>query len=651
MPTRGRILLVRESGYQRVREGLVQAGFAVESAAGVDAASERVRTDRVDGIVAAYELSDGTGVELCTAVREHDRELPVVLVGDHEQGEVAEELFEADVTAYVRRERNYQESAVEACRSAVERYLRYRDTQRIHADGPAGGCVLRDGVITYASPSLASFFDVTPDAIEGVPFVDLVSESDRERVADDLATLEAPVEMTFTATHSNGETVQALRVFWRAASDAPNASGATDADAIVGTVIDVTEHTEQVRDLRRDKAMLDSLLENVPLSIYFKDRQSRHERVSEYMTKNNPEEYIKNAEGKVHPHAADVLGKTDFDLYSQSFAAEVVEDDRRIIESGATITNRIEASTTGNGEQMYTSTTKAPRYDADGTIVGLVGVTIDVTDRVRYRKELERHNERLEEFAEVLTHDLRNPVNIAQGHITLLQEEYDPDAVDSCASALDRISQLIDEIREFVLQGRSVDSTEPVAIASVARRAWETVDTADAELRIETDRRIRADPDRLQRLFENLFRNAVEHGSTSRRPTTDDGVAHSSIRSQRGNRADDAAEYGASATDGLTVRLEWTESGFAVADDGAGLPEIDGGDDTADDTDTDAELLFERGYTTATHGTGFGLAIVRDIAEAHGWDVSATTGADGGARFEFDGVGVVDGEIGRTYGA
>ena len=69
--------------------------------------------------------------------------------------------------------------------------------------------------------------------------------------------------------------------------------------------------------------------------------------------------------------------------------------------------------------------------------------------------------------------------------------------------------------------------------------------------------------------------------------------------------------------------------GFAVEDDGPGIP-VDA-----------ADSVFELGHSSDRDGTGIGLYIVDTIAAAHGWDVSVTTGRDGGARFEFTGVDVV----------
>nr|WP_241175208.1 PAS domain-containing protein [Natronolimnobius sp. AArcel1] len=558
----------------------------------------------------AFEQADESRLEICEAIRARDQACPVIVVGEQPQAAVGAVLFDVDATAYVRRDAP-TETLVETCRSAVDQYRRCRDATRVAKAGGAGQCLVRDGILTYVTPSLGKLFGTDPAALEGSPFTDLITPAHRDRVANELATVEQPREMQFSVAADDGGR-RTFHVQWRPAGE-----------ELVGTVIEDTERTRRIQSLERDAAMLESLLEHLPISIYFKDRASRHERVSEYMTKNNPEAFIENNEGKIHPHAEDLIGKTDFDLYATALAEEAIEDDRTVIDNEATITGRIEATRTGTGQELYTSTTKAPWYDTDGRVAGVVGVTLDITDRVTSRKELERHNERLSEFAEVLTHDLRNPVNVAQGYIDVLQTEYDREAIDACERSLERISRLIDEIREFVLQGRSVESPEPVGLRAVARQAWKTVDTKDATLEVETTRRVYADPERLQRLLENLFRNAIEHGLPDH---------HSS---DARNEADNTA-----ADPSLTVRLEWTGTGFAVVDDGSGLSES--GDEL--------ELLFERGYTTARTGTGFGLSIVRDIANAHGWSVSAATGTDGGARFEFENVVVVDEDIGQTYG-
>jgi signal transduction histidine kinase len=76
----------------------------------------------------------------------------------------------------------------------------------------------------------------------------------------------------------------------------------------------------------------------------------------------------------------------------------------------------------------------------------------------------------------------------------------------------------------------------------------------------------------------------------------------------------------------VTVRVGPIENGFYIEDDGQGIPE------------TDRERIFDHGYTTREEGIGYGLSIVRSIIDAHGWEITATEAAHGGARFEVSDV-------------
>jgi signal transduction histidine kinase len=150
-----------------------------------------------------------------------------------------------------------------------------------------------------------------------------------------------------------------------------------------------------------------------------------------------------------------------------------------------------------------------------------------------------------------------------------------------------------------------VEATGPLELGLTVRACWETVDTGDAELLIEDDATILADEDRLRQVFENLFRNCIEHGVTDGEPAPD-------------------------AADPLTVRVGVlpTDDGVYVEDDGPGIPE------------ERRREVFEQGYSTTTGGTGLGLAIVEKMATAHGWTVAVTQGREGGARIEISGVEV-----------
>jgi PAS domain S-box-containing protein len=233
---------------------------------------------------------------------------------------------------------------------------------------------------------------------------------------------------------------------------------------------------------------------------------------------------------------------------------------------------------------------------------GAVITFSDVTNRVERRQRLqeqkrsvERQNERLEEFTGVVSHDLRNPLNVAQGRLELARKDCDSEHLDDAADALARMGTLIDDLLVLAREGDEVSEPEAVDLADTMERCWLTVETGEATLVAETDRTIRADPNRLRQLLENLIRNAVEHGGSN-----------------------------------LTVRIGNLENGFYVADDGSGIPEAERGQ------------VFDTGYSTTEDGTGLGLNIVREIAKAHGWDVVVTDSRENGARFEITGVEFVD---------
>ncbi len=243
------------------------------------------------------------------------------------------------------------------------------------------------------------------------------------------------------------------------------------------------------------------------------------------------------------------------------------------------------------GEADWIASRGYVQPETDDETPRLIGLATDVSDRKEREQELSRQNERLEKFASVVSHDLRNPLNVAQGHLELAREARDSEHLAAVSQAHDRMASLVDDVLSLAKEGDDALDPEPVALDEAVHHCWQHVATADASLEVDTDRRIIADANRLQHLLENVLRNAVEHGGRD-----------------------------------VTVTIGTLQEGFFVEDDGPGIPE------------GDREQIFEPGYSTSDDGTGLGLSIVRDIADAHGWEVSVTDRSGGGTRFEFSGV-------------
>ena len=234
--------------------------------------------------------------------------------------------------------------------------------------------------------------------------------------------------------------------------------------------------------------------------------------------------------------------------------------------------------------------------DEDGKVIGFAGIGRDITERKRYEREREEYVTRLREFASVLTHDLRNPLSVAKGHMPFVAETVPEEKQNHVAAinrSLGRIEEIIEEVLELTRSGAPVTEPEPTDVVELASNMWRYMEKGEInpDISIETIPTIMADKSLLERLLMNLFRNAVEHGGQD-----------------------------------VTVNLGPLTDGFFVEDDGPGIEE------------DERELVFDWHYTTKEGGSGIGLKSVSQIINAHEWDISVTQSTAGGARFEISGV-------------
>ena len=247
----------------------------------------------------------------------------------------------------------------------------------------------------------------------------------------------------------------------------------------------------------------------------------------------------------------------------------------------------------------------------DPFLDGIVVYVRDTTQQKERQQELamkterlQRKNEQLERLARIVSHDLQTPLSTAEKLTGLLRSDLtDPDpAIEQSLADLEathqRLRAFADHLPRLARESTDIEASTKCDLRSVAEAAWDVVDTGQLDLNIESTRLLDGDPERLQRLFENCFQNTVTHG----------------VDAVDGDRSSERA---------TTVRVGTVDDGFYIADDGPGIrPE-------------QRDELFEYGMSTGS-GSGFGLAIVRTIAGAHGWTISVTDSESGGARLEVE---------------
>jgi PAS domain S-box-containing protein len=454
----------------------------------------------------------------------------------------------------------------------------------------------RDDEVLLSNEANAELHGMTPEEIEGTRERTIESEVEnienfdkyRQREIEVMNTGE-PMTVEEELTDPDGD----IRVFQttRIPFEAPG----TDEDAVLGYARDVTEQKAYAEELEELNTRLELALEETDTGVWSWDvttDQVQWDETSERL------------------FGYDAMG---FSGTFEGFADRVPEDDLQhvreqvdhAIETGEQYKAEFRVRPP-EGRQRWILARGVVRYDDSGTAERLLGIQTDITERKenerelrKTKRELERQNEQLEEFAGVVSHDIRNPLGIAKGRAAMLEEvtgdEYH-EHLRPLGDALNRMEQIITDTLTLARQGQTVGEMNPVPLVDLVGKCWASVDTDTASLDVTDEGTLQGDADRLRHVFENLFRNAIEHGG-----------------------------------DEVTVRVGVTDDGcLYVEDDGPGIPP------------DEREMVLEAGHTTAAGGTGFGLTIVKRIAEAHGWTISITEGRGGGARFEFDDVMLPD---------
>ena len=556
---------------------------AVTSVTAPPDALDELDGGRFDCIVSDYDMPGMDGLAFFERLRETDRSIPFVLYTGKGSEEIASQALNAGVTGYfqkggpeqLRRLANRVHQAVDEHRT---REIADRYSTVIEALGYPVYVVDETGVFRFVNEPFAELTGYDREEIIGSRPGFIKKDDAVEEAEDRLGTIlsdDGPDVQHFPVdiVPKDGEPIPCRDHMAALPYDGECFEGS------VGILRDVSDEVERREELETKTRALDE----APVGITITDPD----------LPDNPMVYVNDRfVGMTGYDRDEAIGVNCRFLQGPDTDEETVSELREAIEAEEPTSVEL-LNYRKDGTEFWNRVSVAPIRDADGRVTEWVGFQEDITGFKEREAALERQNERLDSFAGIVSHDLRNPLNVAQGRVDLAQMTTDEadEHLDAAAAALDRIESIVEHTLTLAREGDTVGDPESVDLATVAADSWETVDTGGAELAVETDREAMADPDRLRNLFENLIRNSVEHGGSD-----------------------------------VSVRVGDLDDGFYVADDGPGIPE-----GVADD-------LFEPGQSGVEGNTGFGLAIVQEIATAHGWTVEAVDAADGGARFEIRGI-------------
>lgn len=374
---------------------------------------------------------------------------------------------------------------------------------------------------------------------------------------------------------------------------------------LVLMVKDVTERKQMEEALLYEKSLIQNLMDNIPDAIYFKDRESRFILTSQAMVKkfgvSNPNEMI---------------GKTDFDFFSEEHASQAYRDEQEIIRTGKPLVGIIEKETWPDGHETWVTTTKMPLRNEKGEIIGTFGISRDITELKHAEEKLEKYAQELQiakqaaeeaakaksEFLANMSHEIRTPMNGIIGMTELMldtqlspaQREYMESIKISAETLLALINDILDfsKIEAGKVELESVGFNLSDSLGDVMRIMALRADEKGLELVYhfppDVPEWIVGDPNRLRQIVINLVNNAIKF--------TEEGEVVVEVRKEK---EDD---------DSVTLH-------FIVEDTGIGIPAEK--QKTIFEKFTQADSSTSRKYG----GTGLGLAISSKLVQMMGGQI------------------------------
>jgi len=578
------------SAVERVTERLEDAHERLSTAvaASVSDVIDTLEDGVVDCIVSGHRLPELDGVGLLEQVRRVDDAIPFVLFTANGSEATASAAVEHGVSGYLRDCGDGDQYTVLSAR--IEAVVdEYREAARLKER--KAGFELAETLfnntqdalfvvdvreepfrLERVNPAYETLTGLSNESLRGQTLTDVFGEHDGANI---LRQYRACVEECAPIEYEEEVSVPSSGPYWDTRISPVIVSGRVE--KLVGATRNITEQKREQQALERTEEFLMQIQQVADIGGWEVNERTGRMRWTAELYR------IHGLTPEDEPTVADGIG-----FYHPDDRETIRTAYERLSAEGDPYDLELRLRT-DDGERRWVRARGKPWYE-DGERVGARGTLQDSTERKQYENELERTNERLESFASVVSHDLRNPLVVAQGSLELYRERRADEDIERVVAAHERIDALITGLLALARDGRQVTETVPVALAEQVEAAFEMIPTHRATLEVAVgEYTLGADEARLRQLLENLLSNAIRHGG--------DGV-------------------------GIRVDLLDGDAGFYVADDGPGIPAAQ------------REQVFDHGYSTGKEGTGLGLAIVESIATAHGWQVDATESVDGGARFE-----------------
>jgi len=362
---------------------------------------------------------------------------------------------------------------------------------------------------------------------------------------------------------------------------------------LVGIGRNVTSLRNAEIKLKEERNLLRTLVDNLPDGIYAKDTEARKIMA-------NAANY-KRVGCKTE---AEVIGKTDFDLFPKEIAAAFFADDQSVLKDGKPVINREEKAVLRDGETRWLLTSKIPWRDASGKIIGLVGIGRDITDRKNLEEQMvnARRMESLGRLATGVAHDLNNILAPILISIELLQKKLqDEDYLKMLAKAEASAHRGADIIKQMLWFGRGLAGQRlPVDLQQLAGGVAQfTSEAFDKSIRVERQIApdlwtVVGDSAQLHQVLMNLCLNARDAMPSGGTLTV---AAH--------NVTVDGNPF---------VVLEVKDTGCGIA---PGL----------------LDKIYEPFFTTKEVGHGLGLSTAQSIVKSHGGFIRTESQPGHGATF------------------